>query len=189
MTLFFPRLQVSGAHDITDLYLDGLPTLQRCHISFYNAGPGVAQVSLTHAGRGCQQDSLQALTLRSVRGDVRLMHLSWCFITLPALRHLAVQNLGLTDLDWLDSEWTTLPPALLHSLDLDGNDALQLTAAATAALRRMPALRTLSMRKGSAEEHPGAHDGEGDGQVAWSPRSVRCIAQLVAARPDLTLCF
>ncbi len=187
MALVVVQLQMLGGHETTGLYLDGLPALQRCHVSFHSGGVGAAKVCLTQAGVG-YQDSLQELTLRSVGSGVRLEQLSGYIMTLPTLRRLTVQNLGLTDLDWLDITWTTLPPAPLRSLDLDGNDALQLSEAATAALRKMTALKTLSMRKGSAAEHGGAHGG-GAADAAWSPESVRCIAQLVAARPDMMLHF
>ena len=142
------HMQMPRRHEITVLPLLGLPALQRCHISFHNGGAGMAMVALTQAGPRCQQDSLQSLTLRSAHGDVRLVYLSPRIVTRPALRHLTVQNLRLTHLDWLDVESTSRPPAPLRSLDLDGNDALQLSRAGTAALCRMTALEDAQHAEG-----------------------------------------
>ncbi len=160
------------------------------------AGAGEsALVYLSEASFGSQRHSLQQLTLRSVSQNMRLRHLCWCLIRLPALRRLAIQNLGVTNLRWLQPSWNSVPASPLHDLDLDDNAALQLDGEAAAALLNITSLQKVSMRKGVAQDAastatrvPGPADTVARGTV-WSAESVRCIARVVAARPALQFCF
>ena len=181
----------------TTLHLDGMPALRRCRISFRVAGragqPGMASIGAS--GFGLQRENLRELTLHGV-GTHILLKRPFSFIDdLPALRPLVIQNLGLTDLRWLNPDGAGLVLGAVRSLDLDGNKALQLDDGSVAALLHMPALRKLSMRKRLPAEGDASTGTAGNEakaaprKAAWPPDSVHCIAQLVAGRPDLQLCF
>ena len=171
-----------------ELTLDGLPALRSCQITFRHAQNGRhAALLLSQDSFRAQRDSLQKLTLSGVGLHVQLANFSWYSSGLPALASLAVRNVGLTDLDWLSSETTPSALAALSSLDLDDNDALQLGVTAKAALLCMTALKTLSLQETGTSG--------GDANEPAQPRavrtaeSVRHIAQLAAARPELQLTF
>lgn len=178
-------------NDYTKLCLDGLPALQRCRLRFHKEGNcKQAYVSLSPASF----HSLQHIMLRGVSSGVHAKGLSWCIVGVPALRQLEVQNMGLTDLGWLEAGWTSSGPvAPLQSLDLDDNEALQLSGVARSTLFTMTALQKLSMRKRSAQgdaSTAGGAAGSCDAapqEAAWPDASLRCFAQLAAARPDLQL--
>ena len=170
------------------LSLVGLPKLKSCSLTFHNRGAAawqIAEVPLRQDSFRCQRDSLQELTLCGVGQNLLLTNFSWFNSGLPALRSLAVRNLGLQHLDWLTSQ--VVPPDVgpVHSLDVDDNQLLHLSGASTAALVSMTALGKLSMRKPC-----GADASAADRRKAvWSAGSFRCIAQLAAARPSLQLCL
>ena len=179
--------QVPARRD-AELALVGLPALRHCYITFRHAqndrhgAPLLSQDSFR-----AQRDRLQTLTLSGFGLHVQLADFSWCSSGLPALRNLAVRNLGLSDLEWLSLGANSPALAGLTSLDLDDNDALQLNEAAQTALLRMTALKSLSFRKTGT-------DGESATEAAptervWTAESVRHIAKLAAKRPALQLSF
>lgn len=141
---------------------------------------------LDEASFDSQRHSLQQLTLCGVSGNFRVMNLGWHLVALPALRCLAIQNLGVTNLSWLESGWDSGPAGPLQSLALDNNAALQLDAQGAAALLNLTALKKLSMCKTAAPTDASMASTAGG---VWSADSVRYIARVVAARPALQLCF
>ncbi len=176
--------------------MDGLPALQHCAISFRVGGVSKhALVALAASTFGTQRDNLRDLTLRGTGSHIQLNQPFQFLSDMPALRHLVIQNLGLTDLRWLNPDGTGLVLADLHSLDVDGNRALQLDDGSVTALLSMAALKKLSMRKTLAAEADTSTGAAGKAskaasrKAAWSSDSVHCIAQLIAGRPDLQLCF
>jgi len=190
-----------GALRDMSLVLPGFPALESCHIRFSTGADGSRAFLIIHPSSFySQKSSLQTLTLRGMNSCIRNRG---CMIDLmPAMRHLTIQNLGLTNLKWLtpvcDRDWFTpvrSSPAFpsLRSLKLDDNEDLQLNGAATAALLSMAALTKLSLTRRLAERQ-GPDDGSDASDAAppaaaWSTESLRCVAQLAAARPDLKLCF
>ena len=139
-----------------------------------------------------QQTSLQEFTLRGISENICITNLGWYLIGLPALRRLAIQNLGITSLQWLQSSLTSVPAGPLNSLDMDHNADLQLDDEAATALLNMTDLKKLSMRKRVSPRNASGIAGQTDyaavGAV-WSVESVRCLTRLAAARPSLQLCF
>ena len=97
-----------------------------------------------------QRDSLQELVLRGMRRNIELLNPRWCLAGLAALRSLSIQNLGLTDLQWLDQGCDS-ELASLHSLDLDDNEVLQLSGASLTILSSMAGLRLLTGQTTLAE--------------------------------------
>ncbi len=181
---------------VNKLRLGGLPALRRCRIAFRVQGAGDrAFLHLSEASFDRQRNSLHELTLQGISRNIHVLNLGWHLVTLPALRCLAIQNLGVTNLNWLESSWESPPAAPVHSLSLDDNAGLQLNAKAAAALLNMTALRKLSMRKRVGHSYTIGNSFAGHGgsvpwwAAVWTADSVRCIARVVAARPALQLCF
>ena len=174
--------------------LDGLPALRRCHLSLHkHKDRRNVTVFLGDSAFRCQRDSLEELTLRGVSDDIRVHLQRFCVVELRALRSLAFENVGLADLRSLIPPATSPALPSLSRLDLDGNPALQLSPLVTAGLLRMPALRTLSMRKqilpkgnvNVAAALSGSSDvSDAAAEATWSLQSVRCIAELVGLLSD-----
>ncbi len=129
-----------------------------------------------------------------------MLNLGRYLIALPALRCLAIQNLGVTSLEWIRSNSIGQrppqgPAGPVHSLDLDDNANLQLDAEGAAAVINMTGLKKLSMQKSAAHSRGSVADGmagqAGAAQsgAVWSAESVRSIAWLMTARPALQMCF
>ncbi len=177
--------------------LDGLPSLRRCHISLHKPKDRRnLSVFLGDSAFHRQRDSLEELTLRGVGDGIRVHQQRFCVVELRALRCLAFENVGLTDLRSLIPPATSPALPSLSRLGLDRNPGLQLSPLVTAGLLRMPALRTLSMRKQLPKGNiiAVASSGPGDAGAAateatWSLQSVRCIAELVAAKPAFRICL
>lgn len=170
------------------LALDGLPALRFCYITFRHAqSDRHGAPLLSRDSFRAQRHRLQTLTLSGFGLHVHLADFSWCSSGLPALRNLAVRNLGLTDLEWLGSGANSPALAALTSLDLDDNDALQMNEAAQTALLRMTALQSLSFRKTDTDDESAIE--AAPTKTVWTAESVRHIAKLAAKRPALQLSF
>ena len=172
--------------------LGGMPALQRCRLALHAAGSKHAVLDLDEDSFDSPWHSLEELMLRGVSRSIHVTNLGWDLIALPALRCLAIQNLGVTNLKWMEPSWNSAPAGPLHSLDLDDNADLQLDVEGAAALLNLTALKKLSMRKTPAPSNGSGIAGQADSAAAgavWSADSVRCLTRLAAARPALKLCF
>ena len=159
------------------LCLGGLPALQRCRHAFRADGDGSRPlVHISDASFDSQRSSLQELTLRGVSSNIQLASLGWYLIGLPALRCLAIQNLGVTNLWWLETTWHSAPACPLHRLNLDDNAALQLDGDSAAALLNMTGLKKLSMRQKCCSRRC-----ERRRRPDWTLRGRRWCGQLTAS--------
>ena len=178
-----------------ELRLPGLPALRCCYVAFHMDAAGRSAAVVLDGASFASQRSLQELALRGISGNIYVVNLGWYLIGLPALRFLNIQNLGVTNLKWLQPSWDSVPAGPVHNLNLDYNAALQLDGEAAVSLLAMTGLQKLSMRKRGGQSDASVSNGaagEADfpplGAV-WSADSMRCIARVSAARPDLQLTF